>query len=170
MPMSATPPAPAKAPATFAMSAVVRERPIAPISISGRMVWPMSTLRIAWSEGRARPGDAVDHEHVPGLEQLGEDEEREDGREHRIAAARQAHEGAQADPVARHAEKRRQHGAGPHQRAEGDEPLDRAGRGQDVPAEDQRFHLEADRGGQVRRPLEAEAADGKGGESRGQGF
>lgn len=55
MPISATPPAPAKAPATFAMSAVVRERPIAPISTSGRMVWPMSTLRIAWSEGRARP-------------------------------------------------------------------------------------------------------------------
>ncbi len=55
MPMSATPPAPISAPAMRAMSEVVRERPSAAIRLSGGMVWPTSTARIAWSEGRIRP-------------------------------------------------------------------------------------------------------------------
>jgi hypothetical protein len=81
-----------------------------------------------------------------------------------VAAARDDEEPPHADAVAGDAEERREHGADPHQRAEADEPLDRAGRGEDVPAEDQRFHLEADRRGEVRRPLEAEAAHGERGE------
>ena len=38
MPISATPPVPASAPAILAVSDVVRETPSAPISMSGRMV------------------------------------------------------------------------------------------------------------------------------------
>jgi hypothetical protein len=59
MPISATPPAPAKAPAMRAVSDVVRESPSATRSISRRMVCATTTLRNIWSEGRSRPASAA---------------------------------------------------------------------------------------------------------------
>jgi hypothetical protein len=49
---------PAIAPATRAVSEVVREIPSAPSSMPGRMVCPTSTCRITMSEGRIRPASA----------------------------------------------------------------------------------------------------------------
>src|SRR6185295_17890097 len=90
-------------------------------------------------------------------------------REHRqqrgeggVDAAREAQHVAVADPVAGQAEERREQRAEPGERGDGRELLHRAGCDQHVPAEDQRLHLEGPRGQQVGRPLEAEAAHGKG--------
>src|SRR5262245_48700146 len=71
-----------------------------------------------------------------------------------------------ADAVGHDAEEWREEGAQPHQRAEQDELLHGAGGGEHVPAEDERLHLERERGEEVGGPLEAEAADAKRGQGR----
>ena len=70
MPTSATPLVPASAPATRAVSAVVREMPSAPRSISGRIVWPTSACRITLSDGRSRPATATIANTCQGLSAL----------------------------------------------------------------------------------------------------
>ena len=62
------------------------------------------------------------------------------------------------DAVRRDAEERREQGAEPRERAESHELLHRASGREDVPAEDQRVHLEGPRRREIGGPLEAEAA------------
>jgi hypothetical protein len=63
-----------------------------------------------------------------------------------------------ADPVARHAEERRQQRAEILQRPEEGQRQYRTGLDQDVPAEDEVLHLDAPGGQQIGRPLETKAA------------
>jgi hypothetical protein len=99
---------------------------------------------------------------VPRLQGVGERERGQHRGQDGIDAAREAQHVAVPDAVARQAEERREQRAEPGERGDGRELLHRAGGDQHIPAEDQRFHLERPRGEQVRRPLKAEAAHGKG--------
>ncbi len=59
MPIIATPPAPAIAPNTRAVSDVVRVSATARSRTPGGMVWPTSAWRITMSEGRSRPASVA---------------------------------------------------------------------------------------------------------------
>jgi hypothetical protein len=72
-----------------------------------------------------------------------------------------------ADAVAPHADQRSNQRADVEQRAEDREHQHRAGLGQHVPAENDRLHLERPRDQEIGWPLEAIAADAKGGEQTG---
>ncbi|MGQ0546668.1 MAG: hypothetical protein ACT4P3_15250 [Betaproteobacteria bacterium] len=89
-----------------------------------------------------QPGDAGDGEDMPGREAGGEDQRRQHRGEERVSGARRAKQRAMADAVAEYAEEGREERAEPCQRADDHQLLHRAGGGKDVPAEDQRFHLE----------------------------
>ncbi len=168
MPTAANRPAPASDPTMRAESDVVREAPMALTKRSGGMVSATRALRIARSDGRTRPATVAMMNTCSGRSAAGERERHQQQRQHRIAGAHRAQHGAMAEPVAGHAEHRRHQRAEILQRAEQGEQQNRAGLGEDVPAEDQRLHLAAPGGEQVRRVLEAEAADPERREQRGR--
>ena len=113
------------------------------------------------SEGRSRPAERRNREHVPRSQRSLSVSAVRIAASTRVDAARDAKQGAVPDAVAGQAEERREQRAEPGQRGDQHQLLHRAGGVEDVPAEDQRLHLERPRGGEVRRPLEAEAAHGK---------
>ena len=82
MPMSATPAVPASAPATRAVSEVVREMPSAHEQHAG--LHGLADEHVAHHHVRRahQAGDGGDREHVPGLERFAQREQREHRGEH----------------------------------------------------------------------------------------
>ena len=162
MPISATPAVPVNAPATRAVSEVVRERPSAPQQHVGPHGLPDQHVAHHHVRRPKQAGERRDGEDMPRLQRVAQRERRQHRGEQRVDTARDAKQGAMPDAVSDDAEERRKQRSEPDQGGDDDELLHRAGGGQDVPAEDQRLHLESPRGGEVGGPLEAKAADRKG--------
>ena len=110
--------------------------------------------------------EAGNDEHQQRRQRAGEGDSHEDGGEYRIGGAHGTEEGAVADPVARHAEHRRDQRAGELQGAEQGQEQHRAGLDQHVPAQNQRLHLEGAGGQEIGRPLQAKSAHPEGCQGR----
>jgi len=102
---------------------------------------------------------AGDNQRIGRIEEPGKGEAHEGCRENEIGGTHEAEQIARADAVADDAEQRREQRADELQRAVKGEQHHRAGLDDDIPAEDDAFHLARPGGEQIGRPLKAEARD-----------
>ena len=160
--------APMRAPAMRAKSCVVRENPMALTSSRSAMVSPTSALRITRSDGRTRPASAAMANTAAGSSLSVRPRAARQPASSKVEAAHRRDHGAAAEPVAEGADRRRHKRAEELERGEGGLEHHRPGRDQHEPVEDQRLHLEGERGREVARPLEPEAPHGEGREDAAQ--
>ncbi len=132
---------------------------MAPVSSPGGTMCAASAQRTPRSEERTRPISADDAEDGKRAQRAGKRDCHQRRRHHHVEGAHGAQEVAVADTIGDDAEGGRQQRADVQERPEQRQQPHRAGLDQDVPAQDERLHLEGAGGEEVGRPLKAEAAN-----------
>jgi hypothetical protein len=131
----------------------------------------LADQRVAHDEviGPDEPVDGRHHQHQRRREEIRQRQRHDGDRQHGVGAPQDEEHRAAAEAVVEDAKERCGERAEELQRAEEGEHQHGSGVDEDVPGQDQVLHLGRPRGEEIRRELEAEAADAERGDQAGGG-